>query len=1626
MNTQENKYFELLHKDREESARTLEKPSMRGIKKSVVDKYSDQAHFIYELLQNADDARATSARFVLEPSRLIFAHNGTRRFSISNPETEEADAETGMLGDINAITSIANSNKIESSIGKFGVGFKAVFQYTTTPHIYDQNYKFKIDRFIVPTLLDDDFEGRKPNETLFVFPFDHPEINQEEAYDDIANKLRRLSHPILFLSNLKNVEFEFGESLGLYGKNITETRKFDDAIAEKITLVQNENENLYEKQLWLFSREDSSKRKFSVGFLMDENGELQPANEPAFCFFPTRETTQLKFIIHAPFLLTDSREGIKARDKYNNEMIAHLATLAADSLVYLREIGKSTNKRLITDTIVNIVPTDELCFSDPANKDKISFKPFFEEIKNKLLTEEILPTRDGYVSHNNAYWAEAPYLTNLFSDEQLVEITGNPMAKWVFVSLGRSETNRNGQSELCRYIDEITRTHLSDETIICGRSVDWFQARNVKGITAQFVERQPLEWLQKFYKWISDTKKRAELIRQKPVFIDQDFKAVSAFDNDGRATLFLPIENVSGYRFINDQLLKCDGIGELVRRFEIKEPSLKDYIYVVLLPKYEKEKEALADISNFKVLFEYFCKCSSEDQKSFIEKIRDYKFVLYRSKETKDEIFCGSAAEMYFPTPELEALLENTKFVRFVAIDKYIDAVGKENEKALKYFLLQLGVSNKAKKYSKSIDPQSRRDLPAKRSRHYNEWSEPIVEGVNETIEAIVQNKDINKSILIWNTLLSVAETYTTSWKSLSRVLSGEYEYFYYSYRIERFTSSMVLKLQNEPWMLNADLEFVKPSELSRPEISSLYNINSQFAEQVVELLQLGRDLLVETIEEENDDNLTDKQREEIELGRACKEYGMTKEDIPGYLAWKNREQEKQNIYEINDFEEAQQSQDENSCESWMSQRNIKQEKSRSNNSSTRAVVQEIYSRVLNEKHSEESLIDEGEEWDADEYLPKSIDFTRKAERAKDRSALEIRKIEYQEELQQKAVQSSKYSFGWFKSLLELEALFKEVDTANSKEISISFAKVEREEGTQHTIILKQPNKYIPQFVEDFADIPLVLQFQNTTRKLIIEVINVKSYTLRVKLKAQEDLSGIDFSKVIEARIDAKSPVFLLEELRKKFLLLGQDRGFDDDFDMMKNLCSNIEFVFGPPGTGKTTHLAQRVILPIMRGVEDKKILVLTPTNKAADVLARKIVDTMDDKNSYEDWLVRFGGTGDELLEEKQIVKDKTFDIKKLKRNVTITTIARFPYDFFMINGERLFLDEMKWDYIIIDEASMIPLINIIYPLYKKTPHKFVIAGDPFQIEPITAIDLWKEENIYTMVGLSSFVNPQTHPHNYKVTLLTTQYRSIPSVGQVFSRLTYGGILKHKRKESDRRNLNLGEEFVINPLNIIKYPVSKYESIYRAKRLNKSSSYQIYSALFTYEYVIRLANAIANANPQETFSIGIISPYKTQADLIEKLIGSEKMPSNIIVQVGTIHGFQGDECDIVFAVLNAPPTITGRKDMFLNKRNIINVSISRARDYLFVVIPDDDTENVDDLKMVKRVEKLMKAEQCCNEMSSTMLELKLFGSATYLEENAFSTGHQNVNVYGLPEKKYEIRSEDTAVDIQIHKEINDQ
>jgi hypothetical protein len=194
----------------------------------------------------------------------------------------------------------------------------------------------------------------------------------------------------------------------------------------------------------------------------------------------------------------------------------------------------------------------------------------------------------------------------------------------------------------------------------------------------------------------------------------------------------------------------------------------------------------------------------------------------------------------------------------------------------------------------------------------------------------------------------------------------------------------------------------------------------------------------------------------------------------------------------------------------------------------------------------------------------------------------------------------------------------------------------------------------------------------------------------------------------------------------------------------------------------------------------------------------------------------------------------------------------------------------------------------------------------------------------------------------------------------------------------------------------------------------------VYSALFTFEFVKYLASLIDSRARDDRFRMGVIAPYRAQADLVDKLMASTPWPKNIDVHVGTIHGFQGDECDIIVALFNPPPSITTSKQMFLNKLNIINVSISRARDYLFVMVPDEETENVSNLTLIKQVEQLCKEQPDWIEYHSHTIEESIFGNENYLADNSFSTGHQLVNVYGTAERRYEIRSEDASVDVQIH------
>lgn len=1588
MNDIEKALFEKLAADRRESAGMLEKTSMRGLKLSVVEKYSDQAHFIYELIQNADDVGATEARFELYKDRLVFIHNGTRLFSVSDLDNEEEDTKTGKLGDINALTSIANSNKTAASIGKFGVGFKAVFQYTTTPYIYDPNVAFKIERFIVPVIIEQGDISKRDDETAFVFPFDHPDRKADEAYSDISHKLQNLVFPTLFLKNLKRIYYYIsGEASGEYIKKVEQTRQFEDTTAEKLEFVTGNSSD--KDRMWLFTRSTEENYKYSCGFFVDEHEKLVNTDYYAFCFFPTKKDTNLNFIINAPFLLTDSREGIKATDKHNIRMIELLADLAADCFVYLRDIGLEKGKMIIDDEILSYIPINKVLYIPKNERDDISLYPFFEKIKNVFSEEKLLPSFSNYAYARDGYMAFWSVIAELFSNEQLAVLQDHEDAEWVLPSKGWETLYRarDGKSD---YFVSI----IGNEGIL--RDLEMINL-----LTSEFIKNQTQEWLIKLYDFILETDRRIETSKTAPIFITTTGETVAAYDKKGNATLFLGDDESDGYDIISPTILKNESGKKLVERLGVKHPALKDKINNKILLKTELNPK-----SDFKLLLDYYIELTetgSDGLHAFVLQLKKREFILGESEDGTEIKICN-AERLYLPSTDLRYYFEGTGDTYFVCINEYQQFLNEHELRYLEDFLKNLGVSS----YVRVIQHEYEYDfITANYSNRWNDytryrhWYDFRLDRDEFVLNRIKDNNDQRLSLILWKQLCNVFRQ--PSGLRYNNVFLGlVYSYFFKTQHNVKYEGIGERLLKNNAWIYNRRDEISSAKNLCIQDLSNTYDVMLEGADKVFQFLKIKD-------EHPEYEKLDDGVREKVEAYDKIAATGLL--DLP-----QEKLQQLINLVNNTNMQE-EKSEDDNHV-------NMDEE----TNKSEERIIDEIKERVkkkkeksFREEQKTDDLAEKENNDDSDENTRATVYSSAQIEKAKKKCEDEISRLVQMEEAKQKAADSKEYSYGWFTALLQLEAMANGDDNSRSREVSICFSSVKREAGTNRTLILEHPDKSIPQVMEELVDIPLDLTFSDgQTKRFIIEVANVQSYTLRVKIKPDDYIHTADFSMVTQARIVAQNPTFLTRELQKEFSRFSDSPySFDDNYDMQSNLCENIEFIFGPPGTGKTTYLARNVLIPMVKNEPKVRVLVLTPTNKAADVLVSRIMQE-EDNYDYEDWLIRYGVTGEEDIEQSPVFHGKEFEIEDYEKCVVVTTMARLPYDYFIDSARKFnYLHGINWDYIVVDEASMIPLIYMVYMLYLKTPVKFIIAGDPFQIEPTTVISDWKSQNIYSMVHLNEFsMDVDTVPHKYEITLLTKQFRSVPHIGEVFSQLSYNGVLEHARTNENARPLHIERFLEYENLNIIRFPVSQYESIYRAKQL-KLSSYQIYSALFAFEFSTYLAKALCRQNGDAKFRIGIIAPYSAQAGIIDKLIASSDIPDSIEVNCGTIHGFQGDECDIIIALFNPPPKITTNKEMFLNRQNIVNVAISRARDYLFVLMPDDDTEGIQNLSLIKKLKRLIEKD-FHTEQQTKKLETLLFDNSKYLEENAFSTGHQSVNVYGLPEKRYEIRSEENAVDIQVH------
>ncbi len=103
----------------------------------------------------------------------------------------------------------------------------------------------------------------------------------------------------------------------------------------------------------------------------------------------------------------------------------------------------------------------------------------------------------------------------------------------------------------------------------------------------------------------------------------------------------------------------------------------------------------------------------------------------------------------------------------------------------------------------------------------------------------------------------------------------------------------------------------------------------------------------------------------------------------------------------------------------------------------------------------------------------------------------------------------------------------------------------------------------------------------------------------------------------------------------------------------------------------------------------------------------------------------------------------------------------------------------------------------------------------------------------------------------------------------------------------------------------------------------------------------------------------------------------------------------------------------------------MNVAVSRAKDYFFMFYPDKLSPNFNKMYEINEIGRLalLDRKSYCG-ISAEYLEEVLFDDKHYIEKNSFVTYHQMSNVYSKPVKKYEVRVDETAVDIILTEDMD--
>jgi hypothetical protein len=749
--------------------------------------YAVRSHFIYELLQNAEDAMAK--RRAWQGSRSITFRLASKELRVSHYGALFTDA------DVRSISCLADSTKEESSIGRFGIGFKSVHEFTDRPEVHSGDEHFAIEIYVYPVAVPP--VRMDPEETVFVIPLRDGDPTADE---EIEAGLRQLgARTLLFLREIEEIEWSVDG--GASGSYLRVTDEQGLRGMRRVTLLSRETGQQELEETWtVFSREVRSDQNGPLGHVeiaflneSDSSGHTSVkaiSESPLVVWFPTVVPTYLGFLVQGPYNTTDNRDNVLVGDLWNDYLVQETAKLLVEALRWLRDHD------MLDTAVLECLPLDPMQFAE----DRM-FGPLFEVVRHVLIAEPLMPCfGGGYVAASQAKIARTQELRELLNPYQLgVLYRAEGDLRWLSGDISQDRT-----PDLRQYVTQVLKVdEVTPEAI-------------VPKLNKQFLECQSDDWMVRLYEFLNG---QTALLKQGklaglPLIRLEDGTHVAAGLHDGQPSAFLPSDSDTGFPTVRRVVCATGSAKEFLVSLGLAEIDPVDVVLQKVVPRYACSDVDVSDDQyeqdTRRMLAAWHTDSTSRREK-LLSVLRETSFVRTRECAT-NEVRWARPGDAYFATDRLRELFAGVPGVLLVD-----DASACLQEPDGVKMLRDCGVAERLRPVSCEPHFGYKELLGMRRMAGHERSTEDVfydwlLMGLQEVLSAL-PSRDADagaiRAELLWNALCD-AENHGDL-----QTLKGTYKWkYYYSWYTHPFDAAYIKQLNDSAWVPNEHGSLQMPVEV--------------------------------------------------------------------------------------------------------------------------------------------------------------------------------------------------------------------------------------------------------------------------------------------------------------------------------------------------------------------------------------------------------------------------------------------------------------------------------------------------------------------------------------------------------------------------------------------------------------------------------------------------------------------------------------------------------------------------------------------------------------------------------------------------------------------------------------------